>query len=134
MSAEEKEKIIAKGDIKSASKNIDEFSNAELYQVVARYEMTTKVNKLATADIKTGQQKMQEMANKLGTAADLTSKGINLYNNVAKIVNASSDSKLPTIGGDNNDKDKKPKVTTTDVKVTTLPDGTKRTVTTIKKK
>lgn len=95
----EKEEIIRNGDIEKALARINDFSNEELRIITERNQ--AKIN-LAKA-------KTDAMMSKMGTVADVTQKvsnittnGINIYNNIAKIANAFGDADLPIINGGNN--------------------------------
>lgn len=101
-SRKEKEEIIKNGDIEKALTRIDDFTNEELRAITDRNQ--AKIN-LAKA-------KTDAVISKMGTVADVTQKvssitsnGINIYNNLAKIANAFGDTELPIIGqNQNNDK------------------------------
>lgn len=97
----EKEDIIRTGDLERASKRMDDFSNEELRVIVERNQAKINLSKART----------DAMLSKMGTIADVTQKvsnittnGINIYNNVAKIANIFGDTELPIInnGGNNN--------------------------------
>lgn len=102
-SRKEKEDIIRTGDIERAIKRIDDFSNEELNIIRARNQ----------AKIDITQAKTDAIISKMGTIADVTQKvsnittnGVNIYNNIAKIANAFGDTNLPILGANNNQQQK----------------------------
>lgn len=95
----EKEDIIKTGDINRAIERIDDFSNEELNLIRTRNQAKIDISKAKT----------DAMLSKMGTVADATQKisnittnGINIYNNIAKIANIFSDTELPIINNGNN--------------------------------
>ena len=107
--AKDKDRVKAEGDIESVSykKNRSYFSDAEINEVINRYNLNTRINQLAadSARMKAGKSKTDQMIEKMSKVAEVGNKlanglqaGSNVYNNVAKIMNAFGDSDLPIIG------------------------------------
>lgn len=106
LSAEEKklakESAIRRGDVKEASayKNREEFTDQELQQLMNRFNANQKLSELSTEKVKNGLDKAEEIADKLGRAANIINKTSNFYNNAAKVSNALIGTDLPIIGGE----------------------------------
>lgn len=99
-SDERKERIIKTGNVKDAYKYRTEFSNEELDKVITRYEKEQKVKKLtAPENVKTGQQKLNDMSKFLESSVKITSSGIAIYNNVARTMNSLVGTNLSVIKG-----------------------------------
>lgn len=103
-----KREAIGKGNIKEANKNIDYFSNEEIQDLINRFDMKRKVKNIAEKDIKTGKQKIEDLANYLGLAAKVSENGIRFYNSFAKASNSVLGTSMPIINnGDDNKKNNK---------------------------
>ena len=85
--SERKREAARKGNITEAYKNRDYYTDNELKDVKNRYSLNTEVSKLSKAQIKTGQQKAEEIASKFETASRLTSAVGNTAANSIKIIN-----------------------------------------------
>ena len=116
LSAERKQEIIDRGDVKNAYRYISEFTNDDLRRVRERFDMEQSFKKLATPqNVKTGLDRLNKMGNYLQAAVKVTNNGIGLYNNMAKITNSVGvpgfgKTNLPIIASPNNkDKDKNSK-------------------------
>lgn len=107
--AKDKERVRKEGDIDSVAykKNRQYFSDQEIQDVINRYNLNSRINQLSmdNAKMKAGKSKTEQMADNLAKVADVGNKlangiqaGTNVYNNVAKIMNAFGDSDLPIIG------------------------------------
>ena len=94
---EEKNRIIDKGDIMSAYKYRDKFTNAELDAVINRYDKENKLKALTVANVKSGKDKVDALNAYLNTAVNLATNSINAYNMMARFVNTFSDKSLPMI-------------------------------------
>lgn len=92
LSAEErnnaKTEAVNTGNIKEANKNIRYFSNKDIDDLITRFEKQNKIRGLASKDIKTGQQKLKEWADKLDSIAKVGENGIRVFNVFAKVGNA----------------------------------------------
>ena len=92
-------------------KNANLFSTSELQEARNRLNLEADIKRLAPADISKGEKYVKDMEKfnrVLKVTVDVSSNGINLYNNVAKVLNSdkSRTEKLPIIG-QNDGKDKK---------------------------
>ena len=107
--AKDKQRVKEEGDIESVSykKNRSYFSDQEINEVINRYQLNSRINQLAadSAKMKAGKSKTEELTEKLQKATEVGFKlangiqaGSNVYNNVAKIMNAFGDKDLPIIG------------------------------------
>ena len=107
--AKDKTRVKEEGDIESVAykKNRSYFSDQEINDVINRYQLNTRINQLSadSAKMKAGKSKTQELAENMQKISDVGNKlsnalnaGTNVYNNVAKIMNAFGDSDLPIIG------------------------------------
>lgn len=90
--AKAKKSAVQEGNIKEASFNKNFYSDYELQAVKNRFELNARVSQLARADIKTGQQKANELASKFETVERLTkavantaTAGIRTYNALGMI-------------------------------------------------
>lgn len=110
-----KEKAIRQGNVREANKNKDYFTDNELKAVRDRFKLNEDIRDLSKKDIKSGQQKAQELADKFNTAhnlanavANLTGDGIKLYNQFGAIhAHATKTEFKPiNIGGGGKKKDK----------------------------
>lgn len=132
LSAEERElakrKSISEGDVQTAAhkKNRNFYSDQELRDLMTRFDLNQRLSSLSTKDIKTGQEKVQDFANKMGSVADALNKGTNLYNAAAKISNSLFDTNLKIIGEKDN-KDKGTKYTKEEYKNGKLSKTTTKT-------
>ena len=107
--AKDKARVKEEGDIESVAykKNRSYFTDQEINDVINRYQLNTRINQLSadSAKMKAGKSKTQELADNMAKVADVGNKlsnalsaGTNVYNNVAKIMNAFGDNDLPIIG------------------------------------
>lgn len=90
--AKEKAEIIRTGDVNKALSRLDDFSNEELEAIKTRNKAKIEIAKARTDSI----------MSRMTTLVDLTTKGINLYDNIAKIANTFGDTDLPIINGKSN--------------------------------
>lgn len=105
-----KDKAIREGNVREAIKNPMEFTDQELTQLKNRFNLNEEVRKLATKDVKSGKQRIRELSDTLDLVATVSTNGIRLYNNVAKVVNGLNESAdLPVIGGGEKKKENKKK-------------------------
>lgn len=119
--AKDKARVKEEGDIESVGykKNRSYFTDQEINEVINRYNLNTRINQLSaeSAKMKAGKSKTDQMLEKLGKATEVGNKlanglqaGTNVYNNVAKIMNALGDNELPIIGQAKQEKKKDWKV------------------------
>lgn len=85
---EAKQKAIRTGNIREAYSNRNEYSDQELQAVRNRFRLNQEVSQLARENVKTGQQKADEIASKFETAARLTNAVANTTANGIKIYNS----------------------------------------------
>lgn len=126
LSPEEREKdktrVKAEGDIESVGykKNRSYFSDQEINEVINRYQLNTRINQLSadSAKMKAGKSKAEELSSKMQKVADVGFKlsnainaGTQVYNNVAKVMNAFGDADLPIVGQAKQEKKKEFKAT-----------------------
>ena len=123
--AKDKQRVKDEGDIESVGykKNRSYFTDQEINEVINRYQLNQRINQLSadSAKMKAGKSKTQELADNMAKVADVGNKlsnalnaGTNVYNNVAKIMNAFGDSDMPIIGQAKQDKPKEFKFTDKD--------------------
>lgn len=113
---EAKQKAIREGNIREAHANKNEYSDQELQAVRNRFRLNQEVSQLARENVKTGQQKADEIASKFETAARLTNavanttaNSIKIYNSLGAImakVNGTNFKPINTGGGSNKKKKK----------------------------
>lgn len=113
---EAKQKAIRTGNIREAYSNRNEYTDQELQAVRNRFRLNQEVSQLAKENIKTGQQKADEIASKFETAARLTNavanttaNSIKIYNSLGAImakVNGTNFKPINTGGGSNKKKKK----------------------------
>ena len=107
--AKDKQRVREEGDIESVGykKNRSYFTDQEINEVINRYQLNQRINQLSadSAKMKAGKSKTEQLADNMAKVADVGNKlsnalnaGTNVYNNVAKIMNAFGDSDLPIIG------------------------------------
>lgn len=96
LSAEERHQAkrtsIEKGDVKTAYANKQHYSNSELNELLARFDIEArlgqKVSDLNKQQIAAGKQGINKLTNTLATVESITSKVGNIASNFAKIKNA----------------------------------------------
>lgn len=124
--AKDKARVKEEGDIESVGykKNRSYFTDQEINEVINRYQLNTRINQLSaeSAKMKAGKSKSEELIEKLGKATEVGNKiangiqaGTNVYNNVAKLMNAFGDADLPLIGQDKKEKNKAEKLSKKDL-------------------
>lgn len=107
--AKDKTRVKEEGDIESVAykKNRSYFSDQEINDVINRYQLNTRINQLSadSAKMKAGKSKAEELSSKMQKVADVGFKlsnainaGTQVYNNVAKVMNAFGDADLPIVG------------------------------------
>lgn len=93
-----KRRTMETGDVKTAYKNRSYYSDDELRQVINRYNLEKQMKDITDKDVVVGESKIQKMQKTMDKTVSITTTGINLYNNIAKISNAFTDKDLPIIG------------------------------------
>ena len=123
--AKDKQRVKEEGDIESVGykKNRSYFTDQEINEVINRYQLNQRINQLSadSAKMKAGKSKTEQLVDNMAKVADVGNKlsnalnaGTNVYNNVAKIMNAFGDSDMPIIGQQKQDKPKEFKFTDKD--------------------
>ena len=104
-----KKKAIDSGTAGEILKYKGELTNTELQAAVTRLNFEKRLSELKAADeksVKTKLDQVEEVMGKVNRLNDVTKKGIDAWNTIAKINNSISDTKLVVIDG-NKKKDKK---------------------------
>ena len=99
-----KKKALESGTAEEVSKYRGKLTNQELQQVVNRLNMEQRISELADKKEPT---KVEKLTKKINNANDLVNKGITGWNNIAKILNATTKTDLPIIKDDKDKKDDK---------------------------
>lgn len=95
------DEIIRSGDLNKVIKNKDKLTNEQLNDAIRRMELEQKLSDVDAKKKQSGVDAYKRFADTVGTTANMTSNGITIYNNVAKVLNAFTDKELPTIGSGN---------------------------------
>lgn len=95
---QKKIRLLASKDPKAVADNVDLFTDRELQQFVNHMNLERNLNSLIPPEKKiVYEEVVDKIAKKVGSTANLINKGSDLYNGVAKIVNAAGGD-LPVIG------------------------------------
>lgn len=103
--AKAKSKAIETGNIEEADKNVEEFTNKEIQDVIDRYMKKAQLHKFTSAELARGKRTIESIVDKGYRFVDLTNTGMAVWNNVAKITNTvnkgftGQEGKLPIIQG-----------------------------------
>lgn len=92
------EEIIRSGDMKTVLANKNKLSNAELSQAIERMRLEQNLSAVSAQKKQAGADAYKRFADIVSTTANLTSQGINTYNNIAKIMNTVRGTDLKIIG------------------------------------
>jgi len=95
------DEIIRSGDLNKVIKNKDKLTNEQLNDAIRRMELEQKLSDVSAKKKQSGVDAYKRFADTVSTTANMTSNGITIYNNVAKVLNAFTDKELPTIGSGN---------------------------------
>lgn len=93
-----KEQAIRDGNISEANANRKHYSDAELNSVINRYSLNKRLSEIEASQIKTGMDMLNSFSKNAKTISEAIGNGTSLYNNVAKILNATANADLPIIG------------------------------------
>lgn len=124
---EKKEKVLKSRSAAELYKNADLFTTQELRSAYDRLNLERNIHNLIPAEVSKGKKFVNStsvLSNALGNTASMVNNGMNMYNNVAKVLNSVGGTNLKVIGESKN----KTETTITDTIVETLADGTKRTI------
>lgn len=91
------EEIIRSGDMKKILQNKDKLSNEQLKAAADRMDLEQRLSGIDAKQKQAGIDKYKRFADVVGTTANLTSNGINIYNNVGKILGTFGIAELPVI-------------------------------------
>lgn len=120
--SKDKQRAISEGDAETVAykNNKKYYSNQEMQDVINRYRLNSQISEFDAKDkaIKAGKPKTEKLLETMETVTKVGNKlasginaGSNIYNNVAKIMNALGDADLPIIGEKKDKKDKKKQTT-----------------------
>lgn len=105
--SKDKERAVSEGDVSSATykNNMRYFSNQELRDIETRYKINQSIKALNAQQINAGKKNLDDTIAKLGKVGEAGRKlsdgikaGTDVYNGVAKVMNAFGDKNLPIIG------------------------------------
>lgn len=94
---EEKQRVIEKGDIKSAFKHVDQFSNKDIDDVITRYRKQRDLGALTREGVKTGRQKFNDFSNLMRDVGTLGENAIKAYNPLARFLNTFAGTEWPIV-------------------------------------
>lgn len=92
------EEIIRSGDMKTVLKNKEKLSNEDLAKAIDRMKLEQGLSSVSDAKKQQGVDAYRRVADVVGITANLTTQGINTYNNIAKIMNTVGGKDLKIIG------------------------------------
>lgn len=92
------EDVVRSGDLNAILKNKERLTEDELRTAVTRMRLEQDLKDVGAREKARGQEKFQKFANTVGNAANLTKSGIDIYNNMAKIMNTFTDKNMKIIG------------------------------------
>lgn len=98
---EEIDRAIAKSDTKTLRKYAQEgkLTDKQIERFQKQFDMNQKISELDLQKARNSSAKIQEMANKMGNVSNMMDKGINMYNDIAKIHNAMNpDNPMQVVG------------------------------------
>lgn len=73
-------------------------TNQEMQMAINRLTLEKQLSEISQKSIVSGQQKLESIIKTVGNVSSVVSKGSELYNNIAKVLNSISDGDLPIIG------------------------------------
>lgn len=114
----EKERILKSGTAREAMQYKGMWTNSELRTITDRIDLEVKLSTMASKEVKTRMDKIEDVAKMVGRWTDVTEKGIGAYNAMAKIYNATQQNKeggkrLPVVSGGKNPGSEFSKITKT---------------------
>lgn len=92
------EEIIRSGDMKTVLKNKEKLSNEDLAKAIDRMKLEQGLSSVSDAKKQQGVDAYRRVADVVGITANLTTQGINTYNNIAKIMNTVGGKDMKIIG------------------------------------
>ena len=95
-----KKRAIESGSATDVLKYKGKLTNQELQQAVARINMEKTLKEISAKETKTGLDKAESFMDKVDRVTKMTNKGVDAYNTVAKILNSTAGTDLPTINND----------------------------------
>lgn len=82
--AKDKERAIRQGDVRTASKNKDYYTDDELTAVGKRFELNKRISQLERSTIVTGADRVKKFCNTMGEISNYGNKVINGYDTIMK--------------------------------------------------
>lgn len=82
--AQAKEKTIRDGDVVTTNHNKKHYTDQEIKAVINRFELNKSLSALERSNIKTGMDKVKDLADKLGTIGNLMEKGYSVAETASK--------------------------------------------------
>lgn len=92
------DEIIRSGDMNKLLKNKMKLSNDEFREAVDRMDMERRLNNIDAQKKQDAVNTYKRFADVVGTTANLSTNGINIYNNVSKVLSAMGVADLPQVG------------------------------------
>jgi hypothetical protein len=99
---ERKKKALSGGSAKDVLEFQGELTNTELLNVINRLDYEGKLKAIASKDVKSTMDKIDDAINKIDKVRGWAEKGVSAYNLVAKVVNSLDGGDLPIISNENN--------------------------------
>lgn len=109
----DKQRVLKEGSATEVMKYKGQLTNKELQDAVQRINLENQLSRYASAEIKSNMDKLDAVVNNVKTVTNWTKAGIETYNTLAKIYNATEEGQKnpwPMVGqggGEKKDKDKK---------------------------
>lgn len=95
-----KKRAIESGSATDVLKYKGKLTNQELQQAVARINMEKTLKEISAKETKTGLDKAESFMNKVDRVNKMATKGIDAYNTIAKVLNSTAGTDLPSISND----------------------------------
>lgn len=92
-----KKKALTSGSARDVLKFKGKLTNKELQEAVNRIDMERKLSQISKQEVKTGMDKIESVMSTVDRATNVTKKGIEAYNTIARISNSLGGSELPRI-------------------------------------
>lgn len=92
-----KSEAIKRADATFANRYKYEFTNEELSALRSRYDTYRRVSEIDPESIKRGKASLEKVANNLQNIVKVTTSGIAIYNNAARVANVFFDKNLPIV-------------------------------------
>lgn len=97
LTAEQKQEAIARGNARVAAAHLGEFTNDELNELRTRFQLEKSIKDLDPVKVKSGWDKIDELAAKAQKAKGYIETGIGAYNSVVRVLNSTAKTNLPPI-------------------------------------